>query len=475
MTENNFSGLFRREVDFDLTSDQTQFLEALGRYMEEPAARSVFIVKGFAGTGKTSMLSALVRVLRKLRRRTLLMAPTGRAAKVFAGYSGSAAYTIHKVIYRQKSSNQAPGRFALDRNLLSDTLFIVDEASMIANSPADSSIFGSGRLLDDMLEYVFGGRQCKLILAGDTAQLPPVGSELSPALDADEFRSMGYRVTEVQLRMVVRQNAESKILSNATLLRNLMQEEPVPFPQFRTAPYSDVVRLPGSEFVECLTDAYSRYGKEEVMVVCRTNKRANLFNEGIRGRIFFHEEEICAGDRVMIVKNNYHWITENEKLNFLANGDIATLRRIGKYEERYGYRFLNVDLELPDYGDYELSCKVMLNTLSMETPSLTAEQSKEFFYAVAEDYAHLHGPDRWKAVREDPFYSAVQIKFAYAVTCHKAQGGQWRAVFVDQGWFADDMLGREYLRWLYTAVTRPVEQLYLVNFDPRFLELSGQE
>lgn len=475
MTENNFFSLFQREIPFELTADQEAFLASLATFLDEPASRSVFIVKGFAGTGKTSMLSALVRVLARMRLRTLLMAPTGRAAKVFSGYSGASAYTIHKVIYRQKSAHQVPGRFGLDRNLYSDTLFIVDEASMIANSTSDGALFGSGRLLDDLLEYVASGRRCKLILSGDTAQLPPVGSALSPALDGDEFRSLGYRVTEVQLRQVVRQNAQSRILSNATLLRNLMETDPVPFPQFATAFNSDVVRLAGGDFAESLADAYSHYGEEEVMVVCRTNKRANLFNEGIRGRILYREEEICAGDRVMIVKNNYSWIPENESLNFLANGDIATLRRIGKYEERYGYRFLNVDLELPDYGNYELSCKVLLNTLSMESPSLSSAQSKEFFYAVAEDYAHLQGPDRWKAVRADPFYSAVQIKFAYAVTCHKAQGGQWKAVYVDQGWFADDMLNLEYLRWLYTAVTRPVEQLYLVNFDPRFLQLETEE
>lgn len=475
MTENHFFTLFQRELPFELTPDQKQFLEALATFIEEPASRSVFIVKGFAGTGKTSMLSTLVRVLARMRLKTLLMAPTGRAAKVFSGYSGAAAYTIHKVIYRQKSANQVPDRFGLDRNLFSDTLFIVDEASMIANNPSDGALFGSGRLLDDLLEYVSAGKRCKLILAGDTAQLPPVGSALSPALDADEFRSLGYHVTEVELRQVVRQNAQSRILSNATQLRNLMEVEPIPFPQFETAFNSDVVCLSGGDFAESLADAYSHYGEEEVMVVCRTNKRANLFNEGIRGRILYREEEICASDRVMIVKNNYSWIPENEKLNFLANGDMATLRRIGKYEERYGYRFLNVDLELPDYGNYELSCKVLLNTLSMESPSLSSQQSKDFFFAVAEDYAHLHGPDRWKAVRADPFYSALQIKFAYAVTCHKAQGGQWKAVYVDQGWFADDMLNREYLRWLYTAVTRPIQQLYLVNFDPRFLQRESAE
>ena len=468
MLKKKFHDFFTQNLDFELTKKQVLLQEILADYLFDSTSREILLIKGYAGTGKTTMLSLLVKTLKNLRYRTVLMAPTGRAAKVLSAYSGSQAFTIHKKIYRQKTSKDDTGRFILDKNLFTETLFIVDESSMLSNMGQEGSMFGSGRLLDDMLDFVFGGTNCKLILAGDTAQLPPVNSWLSPALDTEELRSMGYKVTEVLLDEVVRQNTDSNILLNATHLRKQMKNTPVIYPRFITGDDTDVVRLDGSVLLETISDSYAKYGVDGTMIVCRTNKRANIFNQGIRNQILFYEDEISAGDRLMIVKNNYSWLSENESLDFLANGDIVKIKRIGRYEERYGYRFLNVDILLPDYDNYELSCKIMLDTIGMETPALTMEQSRSFFYAVAEDYPIPDSKKRWKAVREDPYYSAVQVKFAYAVTCHKAQGGQWNAVFVDQGWFKEDMLDTGYLRWLYTAVTRPIKKLYLLNFKPEF-------
>jgi exodeoxyribonuclease-5 len=467
----HIKNIIHKHLGMDPTHDQSLLMDLLAGFIISEADRQVLVVRGYAGTGKTTVMGAFVNTLRELKLKSVLLAPTGRAAKVFAMYAGVQSFTIHKKIYRQKTFKDGQGRFVLENNLHARTFFIVDEASLLSNQSSFDSSFGSGRLLDDLIEYVYNDKGCSLILVGDTAQLPPVGMETSPALDSAVLASHGLEVFSCELKEVVRQAETSGILSNATRVRELIEEERMEFPQIVTRRFPDVVSISGSEFVEVLSDAYSRYGNEETMVVCRSNKQANRYNQGIRSRVLCMEEEFSSGDYIMVVKNNYHWVAENDRLDFLANGDIARIKRIGRYEERYGFRFLHADLVLPDYGDYEVSGILLLDTVVQETPALSSEDNKRLFYSVAEDYAHIRvASKRWAAVREDPYFNALQIKFAYAVTCHKSQGGQWKAVFVDHGWFKEDMLTSDYLRWIYTAFTRAVEKLYLVNFDERFIE-----
>lgn len=365
------------------------------------------------------------------------------------------------------------GRFVLNKNLFKDTFFIVDEASMISNTPAESSIFGSGRLLEDLIEFVYTGSNCKLILVGDTAQLPPVGLDISPALSASELEYMGREVFEFEMKEVVRQDSNSGILINATSLRNLITDTSYFSGYFslNCAGFSDIQRIGGADLIEELTTCYDRYGLFETIVVTRSNKRANKFNAGIRSSILYKEAEISTGDLLMVVKNNYFWLEENEKIDFIANGDIAEIVAIYKHEEMYGFRFANVSLRLIDYPDIEIDCKILLETLENESPALTQEQNRKLFDVVSEDYSDIRSKKkRWEKVRENPYFNALQVKFAYAVTCHKAQGGQWKAVFVDQGYLTEEMINTEFLRWFYTAFTRPTEKLYLVNFNKEFFE-----
>ncbi|BBE16900.1 RecD-like DNA helicase Atu2026 [Aquipluma nitroreducens] len=436
---------------------------------------SVFLLKGYAGTGKTTMLSALVATFTAFKYRSVLLAPTGRAAKVLSGYTGQNAYTIHKNIYRQQSSSDGFGRFVLNKNLFKDTFFIVDEASMVPNSNAESSIFGSGRLLEDLIEYVYSGSNCRLILVGDTAQLPPVGLDISPALSKVELEFYDRAVFEYELTDVVRQNQNSGILHNATMIRNQITDtyfSPGYFP-LELNGFDDIRRIGGADLIEEISTCYDRFGLFETIVVTRSNKRANKFNEGIRSTILYKEADISVGDLIMVVKNNYFWLEANEKIDFIANGDIAEIISIGKYEDLYGFRFANVSLRLIDYPDIEFDCKIILDTLAIESASLTGEQNRKLFDAVSEDYLDIRSKKkRWEKVRENPFFNALQVKFAYAVTCHKAQGGQWKAVFVDQGYLTEEMINIEFMRWLYTAFTRPTERLYLVNFNKEFFEES---
>ena len=426
---------------------------------------------GYAGTGKTTLISALVRTLVQLERRVVLLAPTGRAAKVFSNYSGRSAHTIHKCIYRQKSIvNNAV--FTLADNRWRNTLFIVDEASMIA--AGGSSGFGSGALFDDLVEFVYSGDGCSLLLLGDTAQLPPVGEEISPALSCDYIRSMLLNVVRVEMTQVMRQSDGSGILQNATMLREIISQGVVgQFPQVHFEGFADVCRVSGDELIEAIESCYSEAGIDETIILCRSNKRANVYNEGIRRRILYREDELNRGDLLMVVKNNYYWREELgkedksllEKIDFIANGDVAEIVRVGGIEEMYGFRYADVTLSFIDYDDCEMDVKIMLNTLTSESPSLTRDENERLFTAVWDDYPEIRSKrKRMEEMRKNPYYNALQVKYGYAITCHKAQGGQWRRVFIDQGFVAADGYDADYYRWLYTAFTRATEKLYLVNW-----------
>jgi exodeoxyribonuclease-5 len=458
-----------RNLGYPPTDDQAESLKKLASYLTDNSNDIIFILTGYAGTGKTSVISSIVKTLDILRIRSVLLAPTGRAAKVLGSYSGRQAFTIHKKIYRQRSSRDGMGSFTLDRNLHKNTYFIVDEASMISNHSSDTSIFGSGRLLDDLIEYVYSGNECKLILVGDPAQLPPVGSELSPALDQKTMAEYGFALRYSELKQVVRQSESSGILMNATRVRQQITGYQLEHPQINTTDYKDMVRIGGEQLIEEISAAYGSCGLDGTIIVVNSNKLANRYNQGIRNRVFYREEEISTGDIVMIVKNNYSLLEEEEEgPGFIANGDIAEIRRIRNYESRYDLRFAEMLLYFPDY-DLELESLVMLDVLMMDTPSLPSEQNRDLFQKILADYQHIKSrKNQYEAVRNDKWFNALQIKFAYAVTCHKAQGGQWERVFIDQGMFNRNEITIDYLRWFYTALTRSTEMVYLVNFSDNF-------
>lgn len=457
------------------TSQQREVFVMLEKFLSSVNEDECFILKGYAGTGKTTLISALVKVLPKMKLKSVLLAPTGRAAKVISNYSGRKAFTIHKKIYRKKVAASPEMNFVLGDNIMENTLFIVDEASMISDQVHD---YSRQSLLQDLISYVYNGKNCKLMLVGDTAQLPPVGSAISPALNgqfvSDQFR---LKVFTYELTDVVRQEKESGILFNATQLRELVRKGEEVFPKFKIRGYKDIFRMTGERLVEGLNYAYDKYGMENTIVICRSNKNANAYNQNIRNRILYREEELSGGDHIMVVRNNYFWLKpEDNSGDFIANGDIARIRKVRRIEEQYGFRFAELVIELLDYPEEEpLSCKVMLDTLYSETPSLSNADNKRFYEAVLQDYMHIENKKfRMEELKKDPYYNALQIKFAFAVTCHKAQGGQWPAVFIDQGYLTDEMLNTEFLRWLYTGVTRSNKELFLVNFsDQFFLENSN--
>lgn len=469
------SDLILVKLGHEPTPGQKEMIDSLAEFVSNSESDRLYLLKGYAGTGKTSVISALVKVLDELKIKFVLLAPTGRAAKVLSNQSGKPASTIHKKIYRQQATADGASKFSLDRNLAKNALFIVDEASMISNMPQEHSVFGSGYLLSDMIEYVLGGFNCKLIISGDTAQLPPVGLQVSPALDKEELSLFGMEVIEKELKEVVRQSLDSGILLNATAIRNrILEDSPTGFWHLNMEKIQDVVQLGGDQLIEEISNSYNRIGMEETIVITRSNKRANLFNEGIRRTILYQEDQISKGDLLMIVKNNYHWSKQLEELDFIANGDIAEIIRIKKQEERYGFHFANVVIRLIDYLDLEIECKILLETLSSEAPALTQEENKRLFEAISEDYEEIRNKrERWKKIREDPYFNALQVKYSYAVTCHKAQGGQWKTVFLDHGYLTAEMIDREFLRWFYTAFTRAEEKLYLVNFHKDFFESVG--
>lgn len=485
-------GLIFDNFEFRPTQEQQNAVKLMSDFLFDTNRESVFVLKGYAGTGKTSLVGALVRALDQLQQRTVLMASTGRAAKVFSMHTGHTAYTIHRRIYRQKAFTGEMVDFLQGVNLLKGALFIVDEASMIANDGLGGSPFGTGRLLDDLIHFVYSGEGCRLMLVGDTAQLPPVGETESPALSRMMLEGYGLDVVEITLRQVVRQLSESGILWNATMLRQMIADEAYgTFPKMRMT--ADVVNMPGSELIEALEQAYYECGQDETIVVTRSNVRANAFNQGIRGRILYMEEELSGGDRVIIVKNNYFWVKDDEgadnvkktgggkktavtdamisqygeraTMDFIANGDMAIVRRLRNEREEHGFRFADVTLIFPDFNDMEVDATIILDTLQSEAPALTRQQQESLFQHVWDDYPELTTKrDRMKAVKEDCYFNALQVKYGYAVTCHKAQGGQWQRVFVDQGYVTEDMLGPDYFRWLYTAITRATETVYLVNW-----------
>ena len=496
----------RDNFGFAPTSEQSEAIEAIGEFLMSRHDMELFLLRGYAGTGKTTLVGALVKTLSQLNQPVVLMAPTGRAAKVFSSYAEQPAYTIHKRIYRQKSITDTD-TFSLNVNLSKHTLFIVDEASMISNEGLSSSTFGTGRLLDDLIQYVYSGEGCRLMLLGDMAQLPPVGEEESPALMPSLLKSYGLHVREKTLTQVMRQLSESGILYNATAIRYRLMEMIVESEKMKDESLfcldgssslstfhfplstSDVAHVSGAELIDSLESSYSRWGTDDCMIICRSNKRANIYNQGIRNRILDREDELCSGDRIMVVKNNYYWVEQEVRkliadrgktqslnpqpsslipqlpLSFIANGDIAVVRRVRRTREMYGFRFADVLLRFPDYDDYEMETTVLLDTLQSESPSLTREEAERLFQAVMEDYAHLTTKkERYQQLRLDPHFNALQIKYAYAVTCHKAQGGQWGCIYLDQGYLPPDTSLIDYYRWLYTAFTRATEQVYLVNW-----------
>ena len=477
-----------QQFGFPPTQEQANALDVFARFLTDRNPQVVMILRGSAGTGKTSLSGAIVRTLQSIHQKVMLLAPTGRAAKVFSLNSGTPAYTIHRRIYREKSFSGVDGQFNLNDNLFTDTLFMVDEASMVANMGLGGMNFGSGCLLDDLVHFVYQGRNDRLMLIGDKAQLPPVGEEESPALNAAMLQGYGLTVYECDLNEVLRQSKLSGILYNATMIRQMITHDDITqLPKIRFAGFSDIRQMPGAELIEALADSYHHVGLDDTIVVTRSNKRANIFNQGIRNMVLDREEELSQGDILMIVKNNYYWMEEErkkikEKDNqvpsndipaFLANGDRAKVLKVRRRIDLYGFRFATLLLQFPDYGNYELEATVLLDTLTSEAPALTHEQQEQLFHQIEEDYQDVPlKADRMKAIRQDQFYNALQVKFAYAVTCHKAQGGQWAHVYVDQGYMTDDMLTPDYIHWLYTAFTRATEMLYLVNWPDTQIETN---
>ena len=484
---------------FEPTADQIHAVDTFARFMTDRDERTAMILRGSAGTGKTSLAGAIVRTMQELRQKVSLLAPTGRAAKVFSLNANLPAATIHRSIYREKAFTGLDGKFNLNVNLFHDRLFMVDEASMISLSSGNTT-FGSGCLLDDLIQYVYNDRNCRMLLVGDKAQLPPVGEEESPALRADVLRAYGLTVYECDLNEVLRQSQNSGILYNATVIRQMItHDEVTQLPKIRFKGFADISIVSGDELIERLASSYSEVGIDETMVITRSNKRANVFNQGIRNMVLGREEELTTGDMLMVVKNKYKNNPSSEErgintainnvrhatplssgegkdveppaLTFIANGDRAVVRRVRNVRELYGFRFADVSLEFPDYNNAEEDMTVILDALMTEAPALTQEQNEQLFQRVLEDYEDIPlKADRMKKVREDEYYNALQVKFGYAITCHKAQGGQWAHIYLDQGYMTDEMLTPDYIHWLYTAFTRATEHLYLVNWPKTQVE-----
>lgn len=459
------------------TKHQTELFWELEAFLRKRDSKELFVLSGYAGTGKTSVLGAFVQALQEYKVKVKLLAPTGRAAKVFSLKSKTDAFTIHKQIYRRKSKTDLGSPLSLQPNLFKNTVFIVDEASMIGDysMQSDGSI-SSRNLLEDLFEYVYSGAGCRLILMGDEGQLPPVGSDHSPALNV-HYLSNYYptiNITSYKLEEVLRQAEDSEVLRNATLLRNT---EWVDYPKFDLKPGGDLIRLNGMELQDELESSMNNFGVEDTILITRSNKRANEYNQQIRGRILWFEEKLCNGDCLMVVKNNYYWIGDDSKMGFIANGELFTIRRILKIEELHGFEFATLIVNFVDYeeaGDVELI--IHTESLLSEGPSLPRARMKELFFSVEQDYVHIKiKKERYEAILKDPYFNALQVKYAYAVTCHKSQGGQWQNVFIDQGYISDEILGPDYYRWLYTALTRAVDKVFLLNFSDEFFGDQGEE
>ncbi len=454
------------------TKNQEEVFKNLGIFLMPKTENEIFLLRGYAGTGKTSVIAGLVKATKTLKLKVVLLAPTGRAAKVLSNYTNKQAFTVHKKIYRQKTNTPGFGKFDLDRNLHTDTIFIVDEVSMINNSAFENSNFGTGRMLDDLITYVYSGKNCKLILSGDTAQLPPVNFDFSPALDKKTLEGYDMAVVENELTEVVRQAENSGILTNATNLRkNIadLQHEEMDFPKIDIANFNDINYINGRELIDAISDAYAKHGENRVAVICRSNKRANRFNLGIRNSVLYMEDELTVGDLLMVVKNNYFYKQVDTKIDFIANGDIAQIKKIHGYEERYGFRFADLSLSFPDYNDFELDAKVLLDTLQSEQASLSKDDFNKLYQNIILDFPEIKNKRKlYQKLKESPYMNALQVKYAYAFTCHKAQGGQWNTVFIDHGFINKDMINHSFYRWLYTAFTRAESELYLINFNKNF-------
>lgn len=463
MLKNLLSTYICSELPFSPNEGQLELLQKLSRFLVDPEPRKAFVLRGYAGTGKTSVISALVRAMERLRLPCVLLAPTGRAAKVIAAYSGRPAYTIHKKIYRQQKMGE--NRFSLTDNLHRRTLFIVDEASMINNQRQFDSPFGSGNLLADLIRFVYSGQGCSLLILGDTAQLPPVGQTDSPALSPDVLQGYGINVTDHLLTQVARQALDSGILRNATDIRQQLQDGRISLlPAFNTEGYSDICHLPGDAFLETIEEAYRDAGQEETVILTRTNRRTNLYNQGVRARVLWKDEILSGGDRLMVCRNNYFWTEQYEQLDFLANGDMLDVIRVRNERKIYGFTFADAELRAVDY-DYEIDATIWLDTLQAENPEQIYEMQQKLWSNIAEDYPEVRDKKKlWQLIMQSPYYNALQVRYAYAVTCHKAQGGQWERVFIDPGMVDDEHLGEEFYRWLYTALTRARKQVYLIGF-----------
>ena len=472
MINNYLERQIKENFSYQPTFEQEIAVKSLSEFLLSTANDTVFVLRGYAGTGKTSLVGALVKAMDKLQQKSVLLAPTGRAAKVFSAYAGHPAFTIHKKIYRQQSFSNEVSNFSINDNLTTHTLYIVDEASMISNEGLSGSMFGTGRLLDDLVEFVYSGVGCRLLLMGDTAQLPPVGEEQSPALATEALKGYGLNVIEVDLTQVVRQVQSSGILWNATQIRQLIAEdECFSLPKIKVSGFPDIQVVRGDELIDTLTGCYEKDGMDETIVVCRSNKRANIYNKGIRAQILYREDELNTGDLLMVAKNNYFWTEKYKEIDFIANGEIAVVRRVRRTRELYGFRFAEVLLAFPDQNDFELEANLLLDTLHSDAPALPKTENDRLFYSVLEDYVDITVKrERMKKMKADPHYNALQVKYAYAVTCHKAQGGQWQNVFLDQGYMSDEYLTPDYFRWLYTAFTRASKTLYLVNYPEEQIE-----
>ena len=450
MINNYLERQIKENFPYEPTLEQEIAVKSLSEFLLSTLADEVFILRGYAGTGKTSLVGALVKTMNQLQQKSVLLAPTGRAAKVFSAYAGHSAFTIHKKIYRQQSFSNEISNFSINDNLATNTLFIVDEASMISNEGLSGSVFGTGRLLDDLVQFVYSGQGCRLLL----------------------MKGYGLEVREVDLTQVVRQVQQSGILWNATQLRQLIAaDECYSLPKIKVTGFPDIQVVPGVELIEKLTDCYDHDGMDETIVICRSNKRANLYNNGIRAQILWREDELNSGDMLMVAKNNYYWTEKYKEMDFIANGEIAIVRRVRRTREMYGFRFAEVTLRFPDQNDFELDANLLLDTLHSDSPALPKADNDRLFYTVLEDYIDIPNKrDRMKKMKADPHYNALQVKYAYAVTCHKAQGGQWQNVFLDQGYMTDEYLTPDYFRWLYTAFTRATKTLYLVNYPKEQVE-----
>lgn len=471
MIFDNFVQNIALKLPFEPNKSQKEALLLLARFLLEPTVRDrIFVLRGYAGTGKTSLVGALVRTMAENRMSVRLMAPTGRAAKVFASMAERPAYTIHKSIYRQQKFGLEMDNFSLVDNRQQQTLFICDEASMISTLH-ESSPFGTGNLLDDLIEYVYAGNNCRLLLVGDAAQLPPVGQKQSPALNKSTLQGYGFEVMDYELTEVVRQQLDSGILWNATMLRSLlMRGEVENLPHIHYKDYADVCRIDGYELLDSLSSSYVQQGLDETIIITRSNARANQFNVGVRNQILDREEELSGGDRLLVVKNNYYWGKDLNQIPFIANGDVVTVRRVRFTEELYGFRFAHVEISLPDY-EVETEAVVMLDTLSVDGPSLPIQRQQELYMAIAQDYPEIRNRQELaKVIKQNKYYNALQVKYAYCVTCHKSQGGQWEDVYLDLGYINPEHLGIDFYRWMYTAFTRARRCLYLVNMSDEMAE-----